>query len=204
MIQNIIFDFGNVLIPINPERTRSALAELGALPSLWEREELFQQLETGKVEPEAFLKAMQPYFFRKTIFTHDIRSAWNALLDPLPEESLKLTKKYRKNYRLYLLSNTNAIHIEHIRQTAGPFLYRQFYKQFEKVYYSQEVGLRKPEAAIYRKVLKENELKPQETLFIDDKKENISAATALDMPTWHFDPLQEKITDLGKVLSKHH
>jgi len=204
MIQNIIFDFGNVLIPIEPRRTEKAFTQLGASPSLWEQTELFQKLEIGQIEPKAFLTAIQPHFFRKTILTRDIRAAWNALLDPLPEENIQLLKKYRPNYRLFLLSNTNALHIDHIRETAGPFLYRQFYRQFEKVYYSQEVGLRKPEADMYRKVLEENQLKPEETLFIDDKTENTVAAEALGISVWHLKTGREKISDLGKVLSAHH
>lgn len=204
MIQNIIFDFGNVLIPIKPQRTQAALKNLGALPSLWDQEELLQQLEIGALPPKAFFKAVQPYFFRKTIFATDIKNAWNALLEPLPEGSLKLVKKYRKDHRLFLLSNTNAIHIDNIQRKAGPFLYGQFFRQFEKVYYSHEMGLRKPDPAIYRKVLEENGLKPEETLFIDDKEENTEAAAALEMHTWHFLPGKEKISDLGKVLSAHH
>lgn len=203
MIKNIIFDFGAVLVPIDESKTWKAFKNLGAKKELEEQSDIFKSYETGNTSTTDFLKKIQPFFFRK-IFLPDLADAWNALLSPLPEENLELLKKLKKDYRLFLLSNTNELHINRIRQEAGPFTYKQFTRQFEKVYYSHEVGMRKPNAEIYQHVLKENDLEADETFYVDDGKQHTKSAAKLGIHTWHFDPDTEEISDLDKALSELH
>lgn len=200
MIKNLIFDFGAVLIPIDESRSSEAFEKLGALPSLGEQQKLFRKIETGKISREAFLEELKGHFFRKKIFKADIAAAWNALCyHPIPEESLQFIKYLKsKGFRLFLLSNTNALHIEKIRQLSGPFIAKQFYNQFEKVYFSHEVKLRKPDKAIYELLLKENELDPAECFFTDDKKENVRAAAKLGLKTYQFNPESDRLQQLKK------
>ena len=202
MIKNIIFDFGAVLIPIDESRTWQEFESLGATKDLAHQEETFHSFEKGELSKEKFLKKIQPYFFRK-IFPPELASGWNAMLKPLPSDRKDFLKKLKKEYRIFLLSNTNELHIAHIKSVAGPFEYKQFTAQFEKVYYSHELGMRKPDSEIYEMVLKENDLKPEETLYVDDGKKHISNAKKLGIKTWHFDPDEDDINDLDKVLSKH-
>ncbi len=205
MIKNIIFDFGAVLIPIDESKTWESFRELGAMDSLRDQKELFKKYETGKIETPEFLKQLQPHFFRKKIFPGDLAKAWNAMLyTRLPGEVIDQLKKWKGDYRLFLLSNTNDLHIEEIKSVAGPFDYKMFLKQFEKVYYSYEAGQRKPSSKIFKRVLEENELVAEETFYIDDGKKNTDAAKKLDIKVWHFDPQEDSILDLDKVLSKHH
>lgn len=203
MIKNIIFDFGGVLLPINEERTSKSFKRLGARKELALQHQIFHRYEKGEVSTKEFLKEIQAFFFRKIIL-NDLATAWNDLLTPLPEESVKLLKGLTKNYRLFLLSNTNELHIRSIKETAGPFLYHQFIRQFEKVYYSYEMGMRKPDADIYQKVLKENKLLPEETLYVEDGQKHIETAENLGIHTWHFNPEEDSLSDLDKVLSELH
>ncbi len=203
MIKNIILDFGGVLIPIDENKTWDAFIDLGANEELSLQTAIFQQYETGKISTKQFLKKIQPYFFRK-IFLNDLSEGWNALLDPLPQENINFLKKLKKDYRIFLLSNTNELHISAIKQTAGLFNYAQFTKQFEKVYYSHKVGMRKPDAEIFKMVLEENDLVPEETFYVDDGKQHIESAKELGIKTWHFNPGEDSIRGLGKVLSTHH
>lgn len=202
MIKNIIFDFGAVLIPIEPQKSWEAFSELGAdANKLAKDTELFHQLERGEVDEKEFYDRIRPYFFRKNIIAVDLRSAWNHLLQPLPEENVRFLKRRKKQQKLFLLSNTNAIHIQSIRQTAGPFLYKQFQQQFENMYFSHKLGMRKPEVKIFKKVLDENKLEPEETLFVDDNEENIETAQSLGLQTWHYNPETDKLGDIHKHLS---
>jgi epoxide hydrolase-like predicted phosphatase len=199
MIKNIVFDFGAVLLPINESLTWKALQELGATEELKAQTTHFRDYETGKLSTKKFIENTRPFFFRKKIFADDLTTAWNAMLyHPLEDEKVNFLKKLRrKGYRLFLLSNTNEMHIRSIRETAGPFLYKRFTEQFEKIYYSYDVGMRKPDSKLFRKVLSDHGLKVEETFFIDDKEENIQAAEKLGMKTWCFNPAEDDILKLA-------
>jgi len=201
MIKNIIFDFGAVLIPIDESLTWAAFEELGAKDELKDQKKIFEKYEKGELSTPDFLKKIQPFFFRK-IYPPELAKGWNALLKELPGERVNFLKRLKKDYRLFLLSNTNELHIKHIKEEAGMFGYKQFISQFENVYYSYEMGMRKPDAEIFEKVLKDNKLKAEETFYIDDGKKHIETAKSLGIETWHFKPEEDDINDLGKVLSK--
>lgn len=204
MIQNIIFDFGAVLLPIDEELTWKALEDLGAKAELKGQTRHFQDYETGKITTEKFIVKTRPFFFRKKIFAGDLMKAWNAMLyHPLEDEKVRFLRRLnKKGYRLFLLSNTNDMHIAAIRKTAGPFLYKRFIAQFEEVIYSHEAGLRKPDPKLFNKVLKDHDLNPEESIFIDDKKENITAAAKLGLHTWHFNPAEDNILSLRERIRK--
>lgn len=204
MIKNLIFDFGGVIIPISESKTWKAFEALGANSELRSQNEIFNNYETGKISSTEFQKALQPFFFRK-VFPNDIGTAWNELIDTvLPEDNVQFLKMIKSKYRIFLLSNTNELHINKIKDEAGPFLYNQFLAQFEKVYYSYEIGMRKPNKEIFEHVLNENDLKVEETFYIEDSKHHIIAADELGIRNWDFDPEVHDLTDLDKVLSKLH
>ena len=204
MVKNLIFDFGAVLLPIDEEKSAKAFSDLGALPELKEQSALFKKLETGKISETEFVKSLQPYFFRKKIMGNDIAKAWNAICYcAIPEETINFLKRLKnQDYNLFLLSNTNALHIAEIKRHSGPFTYKNFLRQFTKVYYSHELGLRKPDKKIFELVLKENDLKAEHCFFTDDKEENVKAAEKLGINTFHFVPTEHSLTDLKKQIQK--
>jgi putative hydrolase of the HAD superfamily len=116
-----------------------------------------------------------------------IDHAWNSLLGDLPEERLNILKKSSEYYRTFLLSNTNAIHLpfyyNYMREKFG---IEGYHKLFEKVYYSYELGLRKPNADIFKYVIENAGIKPEETMFIDDFIENIDTARLVGFKTIHL------------------
>ncbi len=200
MPNNLLFDFGAVLIPIDAKLSYKAFEALGAKVELEKQEELFHKVERGQLDSRAFLSALQPFFFRKNIFKKDLAAAWNALCyEPIPSENIALLKSLRKKgYKLYLLSNTNELHLQKIKANSGRFDYAQFLKQFDGIYFSHEVGHRKPEPAFYKQVLKKEKLKADDCFFIDDREENIEAAEKLGIKSWHFDPAKDKLSDILK------
>ncbi len=194
-ITTIIFDLGGVILNLDQDRTLRAFKRLGIdMDEINEMSTIFSDFETGK---------MNANDFRQVIMTHlkspateiEVDAAWNAMLLDLPAERLTYLKFLRKNFKVHLLSNTNSIHIGAFNNyllDEHPNL--DWFAQFDKVYYSYEIGLRKPNKDIYEFVLQENNLKPHECLFIDDLKANLNGAGHLGMHTiWAKNPLDENM-----------
>ena len=125
-------------------------------------------------------------------------TAWNAILLDFPTHRLKFIQELAKNanYNLFLLSNTNELHISWIQENWGIHLYNTFKNCFGYFYLSHEMKMRKPNAIIFEYILKEHSLVPLETLFIDDTKENTDAAKLLGIQTWNLIPGQDDIIHL--------
>ncbi|RPE13503.1 HAD family phosphatase [Chitinophaga lutea] len=192
-IKNIIFDLGGVLLNIDYQLTNKAFTDLGVrnfteLYSQFHANTLFEDLETGKVSEEDFIAQLKPHI-PGHVTGDQIIAAWNAMLLDYPVARLQLLQQLRQHYNLYLLSNTNAIHLKEVNNILGrsrgiPSLAAFF----DKSYYSHLIGLRKPEKEAYQLILDENNLRPEETLFIDDTLPNVEAAKALGIQTIHLQP----------------
>ncbi|MDC0008330.1 HAD-IA family hydrolase, partial [bacterium] len=105
-----------------------------------------------------------------------------------------------KKYRLFLLSNTNAIHIRKVIEIMGNDRFQRFKRCFEQFYLSHEIGLRKPNADCYEFVLNRNKLIAAETLFIDDTEPNTVAASQLGIQVWHLQVGKEDVSELNSRL----
>jgi glucose-1-phosphatase len=196
MINAIIFDFGDVFINLDKQATQDQLQQLGLTAWHDDLNELNMAFEKGNCTRDAFLNGFQKHLPHAS--PEEILAAWNAILLDFPLYRLEFLQLLSQKYRLFLLSNTDAIHIDTFEQKTGSSFYSAFYQCFEKVYFSFEVGMRKPDAEIYLHVLQQNELSPKRTLFVDDKKENTDAAQALGMQVWHLQVGKEDVVDLFK------
>jgi len=199
-IEAIIFDLGGVILNIDYQSTRKAFEKAGIanfndMYSQAAADDLFDDLETGKIAPAEFYKKLNERAGVQ-LTESDIRQAWNAMLLDFREESLAHISSLKSKYKLYLLSNTNHIHL-----VAFNDIYRSkhrdipFADHFIKAYYSCEMGLRKPNADIFEFVLAENQLDPSTTVFIDDSVQNIATAKAVGLQTILLEAGQ-KIEDL--------
>lgn len=190
-VKNIIFDLGGVILDIDIQKTAEAFREMG-IPSFSEMftqhysNNLFVQLETGAISPEAFYEA----FRNETGMSLEddaIKDAWNALLLDFRKPSLEWLDSIKDKYQIFLFSNTNQIHhdafIEKYQQQTGK---ADFDAYFRKAYYSQQIGMRKPDLAPFLHILQEQNLVAAETLFIDDTIKNIIAAQQAGMQTVHL------------------
>ena len=183
----LIFDFGNVLIEIDPARSIEAFQTLGAQADLHLDADFFHDFETGAITATEFRRALRSQL-RWASADSSIDRAWNELLLEVPPRTLaKLHQLRAKGYKLALLSNTNPIHIDEVRRRLRPFGYAEFARCFERIFYSYEMGLRKPDPAIYAAVDRELGIaNPAEVLFIDDNAANIASADAYGWRTLHF------------------
>lgn len=173
----IVFDFGNVLIEIDPPRSVEAFQALGALAELHLDADFFHAFETGALDASGFRNALRGQL-KWAASAASIDAAWNALLLAVPPRTIaKLHQLRARGYKLALLSNTNPIHIDEVRRRLGPHGYAEFERCFEHVFYSFDMGLRKPDTAIYEAVDRALGItRPDEVLFVDDNAANIASA----------------------------
>lgn len=192
-IRNIIFDLGGVILNLDYNRTTEAFKQLGIaeferIYSQAKQKQLFDEYEKGMISSDAFRAAITELIESRPT-PLEIDRAWNAMLLDLPPQRLELLEKLKEKYRLFLLSNTNAIHITaysaYLRQTFG---FADLSHIFEKEYYSYLVGKRKPEREIFEMVLDENNLRAEETLFIDDSVQHIEGAQLAGINAYHLQP----------------
>jgi putative hydrolase of the HAD superfamily len=194
MIDTIIFDFGDIFINLDKEATPLALKKLGLKEWNSNLDTLNLDFEKGKISEMEFIMGLQNYIPNASI--HQIREAWNAILLDFPLYRLEFLQMLSQKYRLFLLSNTDSIHIERFQHRAGISFYRDFYQCFEKVYFSYELGMRKPDADIFEFVIKEHNLLLKNTLFVDDNLQNIESAEKLGLQVWHLQKGEEDVIDL--------
>lgn len=194
MVNTIIFDFGDIFINKDSEAKDKKLAELGITSWNHEMEKLELKLETGKINEEEFLKGLQRYTNDAT--TQQIKEAWNAGIADFPLYRLEFLQKLAQNYRLFLLSNTDPIHLEKFEQDTGASFYRDFYQCFEKIYFSHEIGSRKPDEKAFYYLINKHEIQPKRTLVVDDKKINTDAAESLGFRVWNLQKGDEDVVEL--------
>jgi len=194
MINTIIFDFGDIFINLDKEGSINEFKKLGLEylnEVLLEKNDLF---EKGKISELEFIESFQKYIPSASI--DDIRKAWNKIIGDFPLYRLEFLQMLVGKYRLFLLTNTDSIHIEHFEHKVGQSFSRDFYQCFEKVHYSYEMGMRKPDENIFNYLIKHHDLSPKRTLFIDDKKENTDAAERLGIQVWNLQVGQEDVVNL--------
>ncbi|MFN8239019.1 MAG: HAD-IA family hydrolase, partial [Chitinophagales bacterium] len=189
-ITTLIFDLGGVIINL---KTEDEWLHQDLLPhfqpdSLLQLQQAgyFRNLETGNVRPEDFLLQMQAIATDKHATEKQVKQHWNAILQDIPSHRVELLQQLKQRYRLVLLSNTNSIHVESFQR----YMHRAFGEDilranFHTVYYSQEIGLRKPTKETYEFVMQQQQLQPAEILFLDDKSENLREPHNIGWQTFH-------------------
>ncbi|MEZ4911325.1 MAG: HAD family phosphatase [Saprospiraceae bacterium] len=189
-IKNIVFDFGGVLLNIEPDRTIESMQQITGLDwkTITQRPnttlEILHRFEKGEISVETFINHIQ----RKSVFQLDPRQiidAWNAMLIGWNPTTFDRLKALKEDYNLYLLSNINSLHLEWIHKNLKKIHRIVDFENtfFDHVFYSHKIGFRKPNSDIYHYVQDMTQIKSDETLFIDDLPENINAAKS--SVGWH-------------------
>jgi glucose-1-phosphatase len=186
----IIFDLGGVILPLKYGATIARLTELLGRDAREIYQEtvqsaFFDGLERGESSAATFRERLRAESrAERPIADAEIDDAFNALLGRIPDEHLMLLAALGKQKRLFLLSNTNSIHIaqfhkEYEERHAAQF--GPFSALFERDYYSHEIGLRKPDPRSFQHIFDAHGLSQQRTVFIDDNEHNVMAGAKLGM-----------------------
>ena len=200
-IKNIIFDLGGVLLDLDYNKTIAAFRQLGIehfekMYSQLTADKLFQHLETGHITESEFHEAIKKCI-PHAVSKEKIDAAWNSLILHFPKEKIDFLERISKTYKIFLLSNTNAIHLKHFQQVFIEDTGRGSLESlFSKVWYSHLLGLRKPGREIYEFVLEDADLVAGETFFIDDTTPNIETARQLGIRSHLLLPGQ-RLDELG-------
>jgi len=199
-IRNVIFDFGGVLFEIDYDLPAKAFEKMGFpgfrdLYTKAAQNPIFDLLETGKVSNEEFIDFLHRQVPSAT--RQEVLEAWNViLLHILPEEVQFVHNLRQSGTRTFLLSNTNAIHVEEFEQMiANTMDIGVFRNSFEHIYYSNVVGLKKPHPETFLAVCAWNGLNPTETLFIDDSKQHVDGALKAGLHAYHLQP-GERVSEI--------
>lgn len=189
-IRNIIFDLGGVLLNINPllplvEFEKISGIEQDELLKRLFTEQIFEKFDTGSLSPAQFRSQLCKIMNLKVNDT-EIDRAWNSLLLDFPFPRVELLQEVRKNYRVFLLSNTNIIHFWHYTSEFYSSYGVQMTDLFDQLFLSYEIGIHKPDAGIYEHVLQSAGIKPSESVFIDDSLANIEAAALQGIAVIHI------------------
>jgi putative hydrolase of the HAD superfamily len=201
MIENIIFDFGGVFINLDPLSVNRGLRSYGLEGPDETLLALSKRYEKGEVSSKAFIEGVMQALPGSA--EEEVRRIWNGTIADFPPERLDFLCDLHRSgrYRMFLLSNTNALHIEAVREKMGIAAFTRFYDCFEKFYLSHEIGMRKPDPEIFSFVLETNGLQPGQTLFIDDTREHTESARRLGIRTWHLDIGKESILELPERIN---
>lgn len=188
--ENIIFDLGGVILNIDYQLTENAFKSLGltdfsTMYTQAAQSGLFDNYEKGICSTPYFINSLLDYLPPNTS-ANKVVAAWNAMILDFPLANLNLLLELKKKYRIFLLSNTNDIHLQAVnRSLKSVTSEKNLDSFFEKTYYSFEMGMRKPDAEIFNKVCNENQLDKSKTLFIDDTERHILGAQSVGLNT-HF------------------
>ena len=189
-IKSVIFDLGGVIYGVDYHKTINAFKALGIdrfeeVYAKAGQSDLFNDLEEGKISRAVFVERIKTLSGQDMI-SSQIFIAWNSMLLGFMPDALTCLKRLRGSYRLFLLSNTNEIHIQEIESSVGAEVFSDFCALFEKVYLSHELGLRKPHPEVFTHIIEEQELAASETLFIDDSIQHVEGAIKAGLRAYHL------------------
>lgn len=186
----IIFDLGGVILNIDYHKTINSFKKLEVdnfeeLYTQAQQHHVFDKFETGKITPQEFRNYIKSVADVE-LTNQQIDDAWNAMLLDLPQHRIDLLNQLKKEYPIFLFSNTNAIHLKAFKNS----IKNQYGNEnllddtFNKTYYSHILGKRKPNTNGFEQIIKENNLQANKTLFIDDSQQHIEGAKKVGLQTF--------------------
>lgn len=177
----LLFDFGGVLVDLVRERVEKAFDRIGfdIRPYLgaFKQSGVFSQLEQGRISVAEFCQELRNLSSDPSRMTDEaIVEAWESYLDTVPEERLEMLLRIRRHYSVNLLSNTNAVHWRMAEERFFRYNGLGVDNFFDHIFLSCRLGMEKPDAAIFHKVVEGLGVAPQRILFFDDSETNCQAA----------------------------
>jgi len=194
-IKNIIFDLGGVLLNIDPKKTIDAFGQLGMEQLVGDKgltydHDIFYRMEQGQITSDEFRNGVQELLPAPVSFA-EIDAAWTAMLFDIPAIRVQLLKNLRNDFRIYLFSNTNAIHVDKFHSDFRNQYDFEVSSLFDKDFYSNEIGYRKPSDESFQEIIRLSGINPAESLFIDDAPANVEAAQKSGLKAHWLQPGQK-------------
>lgn len=188
MIKNIIFDLCGPIITIDLNLMNNKFFDFGVRGTdnpykILYKEGVTKAFEKNQITVDEFCDEV-----RKVLDTPltdmQILEAWNTLIVAAPMEHAVLLKRLAHRYNLYLLSNSDVVNADYFRRYVGENMGQDLFQTvFRKVFFSCELGLRKPDPAVFQTILVKEKLCAAETLLIDDCKKHTEGASFAGLNT---------------------
>ena len=208
MIRNIIFDLGGVIFEIDKNQAIRRFQEVGFNDAVhyldaFEQVGIFGQLEGGQIDAEEFREQLSR-LAGKEMTLDDCAHGWQGYFVRLPQRNLdKLLELRKRGYRVSLLSNTNPFMMQWVLSDAFDGHGHGISHYFDALYLSYQMRLMKPDARIFEAVLRNEQARPDETVFIDDGQRNVATAAALGMHTLQPDNGGDWHAMLEQLIANH-
>jgi putative hydrolase of the HAD superfamily len=204
-IRNLIFDLGGVLLDLDFDAPFRHFRKLNRNesfgdPKILLHDPVFIGFETGAVSPEDFRSRLRHLLNNPNATNVELDHAWCSMLKEVPSEKVALLQELSADFRLFLYSNTNAIHIPWFSQRFTEQHGMEWPSLFERTFYSHEINDRKPLLSGYRKVIGLAAINPEETLFVDDLLVNIQAAEESGLKVLHYTPGSDLRVEVRRAL----
>ncbi len=179
-----IFDLENVFMRTTYDEPfevwgRYSGSTAAELVERFEMDEHFQRYERGELDSSSYFQHFNEQM-ALDIEEDRIVEGWNSIFDGIHESVQTSIAEIKKRSPVVALSNTNRAHVD-----AALSLYRKEFDLFDNLYFSCDIGMRKPEERIYRYVLRECGVAPSEAVFFDDSLTNVEAARAIGIESVH-------------------
>ncbi len=188
-LENIIFDLGGVIINLDMDLAFDKFSQLfgrdvrSHMMDDYHNHKFFQQYEVGAIGDAEFRKSLRELAHSDLDDAH-LDQAWNSMLGNVPSERIDWIRELADDYNVFILSNTNSIHISRFNEIfsqSSPYNLPQ--DLFHKTYYSHEIKDRKPNLSCFQYVLDDFGMAPEKTIFYDDNLDNINSARDLGINT---------------------
>ncbi len=209
MIKNLIFDWGGVILTLDKERCLEAFDKVVGVSNFSEyltpylQKGFFAAYENGDIDDAEFCRCVRELSVKSDVTDDDVKFALYEFLEEIPQYKAKMLISLKEKYNLYVLSNNNNICWEKSSEMFEKVSGRRVDEVFEKFFLSFRLNRMKPGEEIYRKVIEEGALIPEESLFIDDAKANIETAERLGFKTLFYDVNTNLEVELKKVLERY-
>lgn len=210
MIKNLVFDLGGVIVPLNRVACIRAFNDVvgykdfGDVLRSYRQVGYFDKFETGRISAPRFREIIRSHSVMttkdgqpRTVSDEQIDYSLNCFLCDIPQNRIDALLHFRQSYRMLLLSNTNPIGMNYCRKLFKAKGY-DVKELFDRLYLSYQMKVAKPDPDIFKKMMADSGIVPEETLYIDDSLANVEAGKALGFHVVLFnskDDLYGKISE---------
>ena len=179
-MKNVVFDLGRVVFAQDPAKSTAEFKQFFSYVSLTPMPQFWTDYDMGVLSFEQVAEELAAYRGVEPEFAREMITIAIGKQETIRPTEKLIDELKAAGYKLYVLSNMSREFIDFLRK-------QKVYENFDGDVVSCEVGIVKPMPEIYDLLLKRFGLDPAETIFIDDRKENVDAAAAKGIATFHFD-----------------
>ena len=188
MVKTLIFDFGGVIATISRDKAVAAFTRIGlndadARLDKYHQSGIFQALEEGKLDEIGFRTELGRLCNRELSF-EEVKKAWLGFFVEVPPAILKYLEELKKEYRILILSNTNPYVMSWACSTEFSSERKPLTHYADRLYLSYQIGYTKPAPEIFRHLIDDSGICPEEALFVDDGASNVKKGEAFGFHTF--------------------